>query len=164
MARHETDREDLLREATALVERAELIVAGSQEPVTLGFRRNGALSLFFGADPVYQFTAEGLLRRAFVSGLLFKAEGGWLIELRRERSDSSVSLVRRKLNEAEQQAFLVTARARCDALFAALSRFEFELVGQVPADGAVVNRAIAWRDEHPGPFAVARSPEASHPG
>src|SRR5262245_38318908 len=72
MARQESDREDLLREATALVERAELKVAGEPEPVTVGFRRDGSLSVFFGSVAVYQFNTAGELRRAFADGLLYK--------------------------------------------------------------------------------------------
>ena len=42
MARRESDREDLLREATALVERAELTIEGFDEPIVVGFRRDGS--------------------------------------------------------------------------------------------------------------------------
>src|SRR5258705_63721 len=65
MARQESDREDLLREATALVQRVELVVAGYDEPVVCGFRRGGSVSLVFGGEPVYQFnTANQLIFRA----------------------------------------------------------------------------------------------------
>ena len=86
MARRESDREDLLREATALVERAELTIEGFDEPIVVGFRRDGSASFFFGADPVYQFNTAFELRRAFVVGLLYKAEecfGVWRHRLRR---------------------------------------------------------------------------------
>ena len=73
MARNQSDREDLLREATALVERAELRISGWSEPVVVGFRRGGGASLFFGGKEVYQFNAGGELRRAFVAGRLIKA-------------------------------------------------------------------------------------------
>ncbi len=69
MARDESSREDLLREATALVERIELVphatdplIAASDlfdKHIVAGFRRDGALSVFFGEDPVYHFNAEG---------------------------------------------------------------------------------------------------------
>src|SRR5262245_12366974 len=105
MARQESDREDLLREATALVERAELKVAGESEPMTVGFRRDGSLSVFFGGDAVYQFNTAGELRRAFAGGLLYKAERGRLVELRRERSADEVALVRRELPDEESARF-----------------------------------------------------------
>src|SRR6188472_3162282 len=115
MARDESNREDLLREATALVERIELLPqsAGAAqslnlaegEPVVVGFRADGALSAFFGADPVYQFNAEGELRRAYVSGLLFKAAQGRLISLNRVRTASEVQLVLHALSSGEESQF-----------------------------------------------------------
>ncbi|MCU0876395.1 MAG: hypothetical protein MUF06_01200 [Pirellulaceae bacterium] len=161
MALHESDREDLLREATALVPRAEYRLSHEPEPVTIGFRRDGALSLFLGPDSVYQFTAAGELRRAFVAGLLYKAEKGKLIELRRERSDAGVHLVRRTLDAPEQHHWLTVAACRCDAVVGALARGEMELVGQVPFDGNVAARVVQWREEHPGPIVVAQRPHAS---
>jgi hypothetical protein len=161
MALHESDREDLLREATALVERAEFRLSHLPEPVTIGFRRDGALSLFLGPDPVYQFTAAGQLRRAFVAGLLYKAEKGKLIELRRERGDSAVHLVRRTLTAPEQDELLTVAARECDAVIRALARGELELVGQVPSEGNVAARVVEWRQEHPGPIVVAPKPHAS---
>src|SRR3954447_20411722 len=101
MSRHESDREDLLREATALVERIELTVGGFDLPVVCGFRRDGAASFYFGADPVYQFNAVGQLRRAFVAGRLIKAERGRLVALSRERTENEVALVRHELSAAE---------------------------------------------------------------
>ena len=49
MAQRETNREDLLREATALVERAEIRIPGESEPIVVGFRRDGSASFFFVA-------------------------------------------------------------------------------------------------------------------
>src|SRR5262245_10991650 len=87
MAREESDREDLLREATALVERIELIVdiGNAGQHVVAGFRTNGAASIFFGADPVYQFNAAGELRRAYCDGVLIKGSRGRLVSLSRKR-------------------------------------------------------------------------------
>jgi hypothetical protein len=161
MALHESDREDLLREATALVERAEYRVSQEPEPVTIGFRHDGALSLFLGSDAVFQFTAAGELRRAFVAGLLYKAEQGKLVELRRERSDSEVHLVRRTLATHEQDDFLTAAASRCDAVVRALDRGDMELVGQVPIDGNVATRVVQWRQEHSGVFVVAQRPHVT---
>ena len=47
MARQESNREDLLREATALVERVELHVPAFEEPIVVGFRRDGCASFLF---------------------------------------------------------------------------------------------------------------------
>ena len=86
MSRSESDREDLLREATALVERVELSIPGYGESIVVGFRRDGSASFFFGQSPVFQFNSQRELRRAFRDGLLFKTDNGRLVEMRRERT------------------------------------------------------------------------------
>jgi hypothetical protein len=144
MSRRESDREDLLREATALVERAELAVVGWDEPVVVGFRRDGSLGVFFGAEPVYQFNAIGELRRAFRGGLLYKAERGGLVALRRERAAGEVALVRSELTAEQTAEFCDETRARLVALAGALGDGAFQLVGKVPADADVVGRVRRW--------------------
>jgi hypothetical protein len=144
MARSESDREDLLREATALVQRAEFKLPGSPESNVVGFRRDGAASCFFGAGEVYQFNAAGELRRAYVANRLIKAERGRLVALTRERSASEVALVRAELSDAEQAALLSTAQQRLDGLQAALLAGEFELLGQVPAAADVLDQIRRW--------------------
>ncbi len=47
MARQPEVREDFLTEATALVERVELRVAGCREAIVAGFRRNGSATVMF---------------------------------------------------------------------------------------------------------------------
>src|SRR4051812_13576909 len=110
MAREESSREDLLREATALVERIELIPDSSGEltgtRIVAGFRRDGALSIFFGDDTVYQFNAASELRRAYCDGKLFKAARGRLAALKRVRTEHELQLVRHDLSETEQATFL----------------------------------------------------------
>ena len=83
MARHEDDREDLMREAVALTDRVELSVDGFESLITIGFRSNSAMSIFLGPDAVYHFDPEGRLRRAFVDGLLFRSQHTTLAMLRR---------------------------------------------------------------------------------
>ena len=158
--RHESDREDLLREATALVERAELLVQVEGEPIVVGFRRDGSLSVFFGPDPVYHFNSTGELRRAYVGGLLYKAESGVLVVLRRERSEREVALVRRELGTQEAKGLLITARNRLAQLGEVLSRGEFQLVGQVPADADVAGRVRDWLSALPPLLPLAKSPHA----
>jgi hypothetical protein len=158
MARQESDREDLLREATALVERAELVVAGEHEPVTVGFRKDGSLSVFFGGDPVYQFNAAGQLRRAFASGLLYKAERGRLVELRRERSAAEVALVRRELTPKETTALLTAAKMRLTSLQTTLATGDYKVTGQVPADRDIVSRVRDWLDQYLRSIEIASRP------
>ena len=158
MAREESDREDLLREAVALVERVELRVAGEPESVTAGYRKNGALSLFFGPDPVWQFNAAGELRRGYLAGKLLKAEGRRLVEMTRERTASSTELLSRPLAADEQQAVLREASRRMGELHAALAAGKFELVGQVPAEGNIAARVMQSLAKLQAGFAVAASP------
>ncbi|MBA4016712.1 MAG: hypothetical protein C0483_05945 [Pirellula sp.] len=158
MAREESDREDLLREAVALVERVELRVAGETETVTAGYRRNGALSLFFGPDPVWQFNAAGELRRGYLAGKLLKAEGRRLVEMTRERTVESTQLVSRPLAAEVQQAVLQEASRRIGELHAALDAGQYDVVGQVPAEEDVTARVLASLATLSAGLAVAASP------
>lgn len=105
MARNEADREDLMREAVALTERVELNVPGFDELITIGFRSNGAMSIFVGQDPVYQFDAAGRLRRAFVGGFLFRSQHSGLARLERVRTEFEVQLQRYDLSQQECAEF-----------------------------------------------------------
>jgi hypothetical protein len=165
MARQETDKEDLLREATALVERVELSRVGELQTanITVGFRPNGAASIFFGVDPVYHFNAAGELRRAFCDGLLFKATHGRLVSLRRIRQQGEVQLLRHELTEAEQGGFLARMRDLLSGLASALGHGEFEIRGQVPSDAEVVARLKAWLTQHDG-TKIAAMPHVDRPG
>lgn len=145
MARQESEREDLLREATALVERIELAPAesGGGEHVVIGFRSDGALSIYFGSDPAYHFNSSGQLRRAFCGGLLLKAEQGRLISLERVRRDNEVQLVHRELLDEDQERFLAGMHARMRDVLRLHEMHKFITVGQVPADADVLSRAMS---------------------
>jgi hypothetical protein len=145
MAREESQREDLMREATALVERVEISPAGA-EPVVAGFRPDGAFSVFFGEDPAYHFNAAGELRRAYCGGLLLKAAGGRLASLRRERTVDETRLVRHELTAAEQCDFMAAMKKRLSELSALLGTIGFQVAGQVPGDADVLGRVRAWLD------------------
>jgi hypothetical protein len=161
MAREESDREDLLREATALVERIELAPVGESagEHLVAGFRAGGAASFFFGADPVYQFNAAGELRRAYCAGVLIKASRGRLVSLKRERLATEVQLLSRELTDAEQAAFVATMADRLRRLVAVLDAGRYAVVGQVPADANVLSRVRTWLATHDG-LRIANSPRA----
>lgn len=161
MAREEHDREDLLKEATALVERAELRLGGGRESVVAGFRRDGAASVYFGAEQAYHFNSRGELRRAYCDGLLFKAEKGRLASLRRHRSPDEVALVRHDLNDEETTLFLDDASHRLTSLNSSIASAAFTLVGQVPAVGDVVGRLANWLAGLRLPPVIAQSPRAS---
>lgn len=144
MPRAEHDREDLLREATALVERAELHVAGCDAPVVVGFRRDGSFSVFFGGDPVYQFNSAGQLRRAYIDGQLYKAEQGRLVELRRERTPTQTMLIPRQLEADEESAVLAVAGRQLARLGSDLEEKQFTIAGQTPPDADLVGRICHW--------------------
>jgi len=158
MARQESDREDLLREATALVERIEFApVADEGEHVVVGFRRDGAASIYFGADPAYHFNAAGELRRAYCDGLLIKAEQGRLVSLERVRQGGEVQLLRREMPAEAEQTFLAQMIERMRMLVLQLREQQLISAGQVPADADVFGRAIAWLSNCNN-VAVAASP------
>jgi hypothetical protein len=149
MARNEFDREDLFREATALVERIEFRQTHSAaEPLVVGFRADGALSVYLGSDPVYQFNAAGQLRRAFCDGQLYKAVRGRLASLRRERGENKVQLVRHDLTDAEQEAFLEQMSIRLQSFSQQLSANEWIPAGQVPVNADVAGRVKKWFADH----------------
>jgi hypothetical protein len=144
MAREESEREDLLREATALVERIELAAAGAEdrEHIFAGFRADGALSIYFGADPAYHFNSDGELRRAFCDGWLIKAEAGRLVAMERRRQEQEVQLVRHELADDAQAAFLASMSRRLHDFEQRLRSSALAIVGRVPADADVLGRLL----------------------
>jgi len=77
MARSEPES-DLMRDATGLVRRVELDWPGDDRPLVAGFRRDEVLSFYFGESPVYQFDADGRLRRAFLDPDRYRTQGNTL--------------------------------------------------------------------------------------
>jgi hypothetical protein len=152
MARITHDREDLLREATALTPRVVLAmdIEGERCEVFAGFRGE-SLSIYFGPSPVYHFNATGELRRAFLDDGLIKAESGQLICLVRERSAPQVVLASTPLSAEESGKFLDQMSNRLSDLRCHLSRREFEIIGQVPDDSDAVSRLTQWLTDWPGP-------------
>ena len=144
MAKEESDREDLLRDATALVERIEFAQsgAGEGEHIFAGFRADGAMSIYFGADPVYHFNSDCELRRAYCDGWLIKAESGRLIAMERRRQEHEVQLVRRELSDDAQAAFLGSMSRRLNDFEQRLRSNSLSIVGQVPAEADVLGRVV----------------------
>ncbi len=136
MARNESDREDLIREAVGLPDRAEWSVPSQSEPVVTGIKRNGSLCLYLGADPVYQFDPEGRLRRAFVDGFLYRTQGSTLARIHRERTETESNLIRYDLDVAEVDTFLNTMRSTLQTLRDELAGGEASLIRSVERDPA----------------------------
>ncbi|MCY2962899.1 MAG: hypothetical protein NT069_04475 [Planctomycetota bacterium] len=140
MARQEQDREDLIAEATALRTRVEFQLPHPSEPVVVGQRSNGCLSVYFGADPVYHFDENGGLRRAFAAGVLYRSEQETLSRLIRHRPDQQTSeLLRSDLTVIECEEFLHIAHERLD-----------ELCGAIDAGKAVVLRQVSPEEDPVG--------------
>ena len=160
MARREEDHEDILREATALVERVELEVDGIDGPVVVGFRQSSGPAFFFGTDPVYQFNAQGQLRRGYRQGRLGKAGTGRLIELTRERTSSRVNLRRHQLDEQQCNEYLAQLEDHLEELRQALESNSFRVTGQVPVDADVIGRIVSWLAGMQGRPPIADLPNA----
>jgi hypothetical protein len=144
LARQEQHREDLLAEATALVERVELELPGQPEHVVAGFRREGAASIYFGEEPAYHFNTLGELRRAYDCGRLYKSEAGKLVSLDRQRGGGQVTLLRHDLDRAASELLLTELIDRLRALLDALHTASFYMVGQQPVAADVVGRLRSW--------------------
>jgi hypothetical protein len=155
MPRQESDREDLMREATALVQRAELAIAGEPEPVTCGFRRDGSASLFFGMDPVYQFNTFFELRRAYVGGLLYKADQDRLVSLTRKRTAVETVLLRHVLSPEETSEFFTKMNERLMRLRSAAASGQWRVRAAVPQEGEVIDRIRQWLAALPASIRVA---------
>lgn len=162
MARDTEDRENLLRDAKAFVQRAELRLFEGEKPyeVFAGFRRCGALSLFFGHDLVYQFNTRGELRRAFDRERIIKAERGRLVGWLPHRTQETTEMLRQDLEDNQQQAFCQEMTERLRSLRRALERKEFELIGQAPEEEDIVGRLCEWLAAWQG-AAIAESPRVS---
>ena len=158
MARHEQDREDLMVEATALVERVELRVPHEAEPIVLGVRASGCLSIYFGADPALHFNTQGELRRAFVAGQLLTAEAGRIVLMTRRRAEGEVQLLRRDVAETEATALRITLQTRIEVVRTALLSGTYELLRQVPVDAPFA--AEVWRERLPREVIPAQEPHA----
>ncbi|WP_417388872.1 hypothetical protein [Gimesia sp.] len=116
MALHEQDREDLMREATALYPRAVFQLKHLEEPLFWGEKKNGHFSFYFGSDPVYQFDQNAFLRRAFINGQLYRTQGNTLARLTKSHNSEESVLLRYDLTESELTACLQTMTQRFQEL------------------------------------------------
>ena len=139
MARDESDREDLLREATAFPRRAEFRIddpdgspAAGEDRVLFGGLRETGTSLYLGADPAYHLDAEDRLRRAFVDGLLYRTQGATLARLLRHRTDTETELIRHDLDGDELASFLGRVAADCRSVAEAIETGRVTVLGSVP--------------------------------
>ena len=142
MASTEDDREDLMREAVALPDRVELSVGGFDGCITIGFRANAAMSIFIGQDSVYQFDADGRLRRSFVNSLLYRSQHTTLARLKRERSETQTLLLRTDLSEEDLLEFRKTMQSSLNSLEQKLAIGDFKKIRCVPESSDHILRIL----------------------
>jgi len=161
MAKEQTDREDIMREATALTRRVSLEISGFPEIVIVGFRRNLAMSVFIDQDPVYQFNSAGEFRRGYIDGKLIKAEHGKLSSLDRKRQDHQVVLMRHDFDDTEHEEFINQLHCHLDQLQQSLSDGSFRLKECVPAGDDVVTEIISALNLIGTPLVIADQPNCT---
>lgn len=159
MSREESDREDLLREATAMPERIEVQLEDEPESWFAGFRRNGAFSLYAGPQRVFQFNTQGELRRGYRDGRLIKADGRQLIWMDRRREGERTVLVSRPFTPEETEGWLAEWKSLQRRLEAGWDNGSIRIVGAAPEADAVSERVRAWLRTTPPP-AIAERPNA----
>jgi hypothetical protein len=168
MAREEADREDLISEATALVDRAAFAIQDVAGEIVVGFRRDGSPSIYLTPDRVYQFNNTGELRRAYVNGILYKAERGRLTAMRRERTTHETALVARDLTEDETASFLQSMRKELGRFVTVLREGNVMCTRQVTSAPTMESgqtaetRAIVWLSNLPDSLRIARAAGIKH--
>ncbi|MFT7640498.1 MAG: hypothetical protein ACI9G1_002241, partial [Pirellulaceae bacterium] len=125
-------------------------------------------------EPVFQFNTADQLRRVH-DGYLFKAEGGRLVRLERnrlerdrlerdrlegDRQDGTSVLLRHELTPTEQAELLEKARQMLTQLAHDLAGDRYGSVRQVPQDAAILQRALRWLIQVNWPLVVADVPNA----
>lgn len=158
MTRNESDKEDLIRDATAMVDRAEFLTVAADKKtclVTAGFRKDRALSLYFDQDPFYQFDAEGRLRRAYENGFLFRSQGTTLARLNRTRTTNQTTLNRSDLTSKELGEFRLRMTEHIDGFQQQLKAASAErrrAVTDKPDFDSILSTALAQILNVDGPF------------
>ena len=158
MARQEQDREDILRQASALVERIEIELPNRDEILVVGFRRDGSASFFFGADFVLQFTSLGELRRAYWDGRLVKAERGRLFFMDKQRGEAEVVLRTVPFAAHETARFLSLAQQRLAETSSAIQSANFRALRQIPLDIPIISRVRTWLETFGVKLTIAQRP------
>ena len=158
MALSELEREDLLRDGRAMPIRGEIHVDSSVWLV--GFRPQGQVSLYAGADLVFQFNVAGELRRVFVAGERLAAENGRLQRLQTRDRGQRLQLVREPLTDQEQQTVhsqLVCCLRQLESL-AKQQAMPWRTEGIAEAEFRA--RVLCWLDDRESGSKIAKSPNA----
>ncbi|WP_372896080.1 hypothetical protein [Stieleria sp.] len=168
MAKQTDDREDLLRDGTAMPVRGRLWVDRAE--VVIGFRSQGQLSLYWDQDPVFQFDESCRLRRVFIDSCRLKAENGKLVRLRQphesiDRPVERLRLVTEPISADDEAAILQRLSDRLQQIDATLDRMmldgdqtSLQTVGATPPEFA--RRVRAWIANWNRSMGVAGGPSA----
>ena len=132
--------EDLLADATALVERVKVALPAITAPFVFGFRQNGALSLFFESEVAYHFNRHNQLRRVFLYGKRYKAGQGKLMHVTRIPLMRRVRLESAALEPGLVEEVLSGLNQRLKSVADLLNAGQFRIVEQVPDHGDIVSR------------------------
>ena len=132
--------EDLLADATALVERAQLELPTINNPFIFGFRTNGALSLFFEDVAVYHFNQRDELRRIFLCGKRYKAEEGQLLSVDRIPQTRGVRLQSAALNPEQTDKLLCGMNQRLDVLDSLFDAGRYQIIEKIPKHVDIIAR------------------------
>ena len=132
MARNESDREDLMKDATGLVHRIEFSHPQFEEHVIVGFKQNQHCSFYFGQDVVFQFDDQNGLRRAHFGGSLYRTQATTLAKLTRERTEAETFLMRKDLSSDELHSFIKEMRERLEVFRRLLVSEELHIEQQIP--------------------------------
>ena len=132
--------EDLLADATALVQRAKIELPPGDDPIVFGFRKNGALSLFFDPEVAYHFNQHYQLRRVFLHGERYKAEQGQLVCVRRLPGLRNVRLQSTVVQPTQLEQILTVLNERLRRWQALLHEGNYRIIRQISTRGDVAKR------------------------
>lgn len=157
MALEDHDREDLLRDACAMVERGECCMAGRQ--VVVGFRDRGQLSLYCGPDPVFQFNADRQLRRAYFQGRKIAADQGQLVEVVQKTRGGKVELVKVPVDQETRNCLMESLKEWLSKIdnSALWNPFSWQFPEEVDSD-CFRERLIDWLAQLPDEPEIADAP------
>lgn len=144
MAKDAHDREDLLRDATGYVQRVELRVEGVKPEIFCGFREQGAFSLYWGQDEVFQFNADWALRRGYWQSRMIASYLHQLHWLNRDATEARAKLSREAFSNDQQAEFGQNLATRLRLLKRAIDEGTYEVLGQVPPDEQIIARLRGW--------------------
>lgn len=159
MARDAQDREDLMRDAVALVERMQIRLG--DRAVVIGFRQSGAGSIYLGSDPAYHFNSRRELRRAIVRDVLYKAESHRLVAMRRERDTTAVILRRHELTDEELNSMLAEFEMHRSHLLHAFTDEAIQIDREIAIEPRLSDRVARWIERLAPPVCIAATARVS---